>query len=104
MGEDSYSLGAKVFFGEPYAEPEDQLGPLRPVLGVTDQENLDVPKSYRQDRRRPGALRGQQEEEEYAKDALLAEVESLLRGADRLLDLVLEITYRHGPVFPALVR
>lgn len=103
-GRNSDGLGAKVLLGKPHAEPEDQLGPLRPVLGVAYQEDFDVPHSHCQDRRQPGALGGQQEEEEFAKDALLAKVEGLLRGADRLLDLVLEIIYRHGAVLPAFVR
>lgn len=104
QGRTHTALGAKVLLSKPHAKPKDQLRPLQPILGITDQEDFNIPHPHRQDRHRPGALGSQQEEEEYAKDPLLAEVKGLLHGADRLLNLVLEIMYRHRAVLPALVR
>lgn len=69
---------------------------------ISGEGDPDVPEAELQDRRRAGAGRREQQNEEDCEDPLLAQLE-VLRGPQDGVDVHQQVAYCHGAVVPPLV-
>ena len=94
-------FGAKICLGELQRELDQDF--VWAAVGVSGQHDSEVSEAEEEGRGRTSAGGSEQQEKQDIENAELAQAERLLRGAQRLLDLLLKVVDRHAPVLAFLV-